>query len=136
MKPKSVFWSVSIGHSYKKGILMKVCYLTSMKCIMFSDQIVFMLFCFVLLLWFVCCTSEKHPPPLTLQQLMLCFFFSFFQLRGSRPTLTSAAALMKWAACGIRAKLASENAASICVKMKKKSAQTKLILIYKINPKA
>ena len=33
-----------------KGMLMKVCYFTWMKCIMFSNQIVFMLFCFVLLL--------------------------------------------------------------------------------------
>ena len=33
-----------------KFMLMKVCYFTSKKCVMFSNQIVFMLFCFVLLL--------------------------------------------------------------------------------------
>ena len=44
--------------------------------------------------------------------------------------LTSAAVLTKRVACEIRARLASENAASICDKRKKKSAQTKLILIY------
>ena len=66
-----------------KGMLMKVCYFTSMKCIMFSNKIVFMLFCFVLLLWPVCCTGKKHPPPpspLALRQLILCFseVFSVF----------------------------------------------------------
>ena len=115
---------------------MKVCYLTSMKCIMFSDQIVFMLFCFVLLLWFVCCTSKKHPPPLTLRQLMLCFFFSFFSAEGIKAysyqcRRTDEMSRM-WDTCKVRA---SENAASICEKMKKKSAQTKLILIYKNSSK-
>ena len=33
-----------------KGMLIQVCYFTLMKCIMFSNQIVFMLFCFGLLL--------------------------------------------------------------------------------------
>ena len=67
-----------------KGMLMKGCYFTSMKCIMFSNQIVFMLLCFVLLLWPVCCTGKKHPPPppspLALRQLILCFseIFSVF----------------------------------------------------------
>ena len=66
-----------------KGMLMKVCYFTSMKCIMFSNQIVFMLFCFVLLLWPVCCTGKKHPPPpfpscaATINTLFFWGFFSF-----------------------------------------------------------
>ena len=84
----SVKWSrsrypeVSPSDIAIKGMLKKVCYFTWMKCIMFFNQIVFMLFCFVLLLWSVCCTGKKYPPqppsPLALRQLILCFSEVFF----------------------------------------------------------
>ena len=67
-------WSISAI----KGMLMKVCYFTSMKCIMFSNQIVFILFCFVLLLWFVCCTSKKHPSLPCAATINTLFFWGFF----------------------------------------------------------
>ena len=47
VEPRSVSWIVSIGHSYK-SYANEACYFTSMKCIMFSRQIVYMLCCFVL----------------------------------------------------------------------------------------
>ena len=54
-------------------------------------------------------------------------------IKAYSSVLSSAAVLTKRVACEIRARLASENAASICEKMKKKSAQTKLILINQFH---
>ena len=75
VEPRSVFWSVSIGHSYKsyanESLLF---YFNEMYNVLQADCLYVVLFCFVLLLWFVCCTSEKDPPlPLALRQLIICF---------------------------------------------------------------
>ena len=82
---RSRYCEVSPSDIAIKGMLKKVCYFTWMKCIIFSNQIVFMLFCFVLLLWSVCCTGKKHPPPpppppcaATINTLFFWGFFRFF----------------------------------------------------------
>ena len=57
---------------------MKVCYFTSMKCIIFSNQIVFMLFCLFCFndLYVVLVRNTLPPYAATINALFFLFFFS------------------------------------------------------------
>ena len=142
---RSRYSEVSPSDIAIKGMLKKVCYFTWMKCIMFFNQIVFMLFCFVLLLWPVCCTGKKHPPPpfpscaATINTLFFWGFFSFsffflaevikacsYQCRRTDETSRM------WDTC----KVSTRKRCQHLRKNEKEKRPYKLILIYQFHPKA
>ena len=78
---RSQYSEVSRSDIAIKGMLVKICYFTSMYCIIFSNQIV--LCCFVLFCFHNLCVElvrNTLPPPLALRELILVFlsFFSVF----------------------------------------------------------